>query len=335
MAMFVEAIESILEDHCTPAVIREIERGDSPAPLWNAVAESGFLELLTPEDCGGAGLALPAVYPVVECLGRFAVPVPLAQTIFARALLVGHETPDGMITFASGYEATSDGAVESALSPYGDNADVVLLELNGDLQVRQCADATRTAIGLRGSQGATLRWERGSRPDAVIPGAGPALRWCAALIHAALLAGAMNRVLAMSLQYANDRTQFGRPIGKFQAIQQQLAVMAEEVAAANIAAELGFRTDGVLPDPMLAAIAKARTSEAVVTVAATAHALHGAIGVTEEYDLQLFTRRMHEWRMAHGSEFYWNSVVGDALLESGHTIGDFVRVPMGSLVQMV
>jgi acyl-CoA dehydrogenase len=151
------------------------------------------------------------------------------------------------------------------------------------------------------------------------------LRACAAIVNAARLAGAMNRVLDMSLQYANDRSQFGKPIGKFQAIQQQLAVMAEHVAAANMAAELGFRAYSGLPEPLRAAIAKARTSEAVTPVAATAHALHGAMGVTEEYDLQLFTRRMHEWRMAHGAEHEWNRLVGEALLASGQTIGDFVR----------
>ncbi|MCY1547718.1 hypothetical protein D9M68_837880 [compost metagenome] len=51
-------------------------------------------------------------------------------------------------------------------------------------------------------------------------------------------------------------------------------------------------------------------------VASTAHALHGAIGVTEEFDLQLYSRRLHEWRMADGSETYWNRIVGEALLGS-------------------
>lgn len=135
----------------------------------------------------------------------------------------------------------------------------------------------------------------------------------------------MNRVFAMTLQYANDRSQFGKPIGKFQAIQQQLAVMAEQVAAATVAAELGFDAAGTVPDSLRAAMAKARTSEAVTSIAATAHAVHGAIGVTQEYDLQLFTRRMHEWRIAHGSEQYWNRAIGETLLASGSSVSDFAR----------
>jgi Putative acyl-CoA dehydrogenase len=102
--------------------------------------------------------------------------------------------------------------------------------------------------------------------------------------------------------------------------------MAQHVAAAGIAAELAFAGDGPFPARMPVAIAKARTSMAVPLVAAAAHALHGAIGVTEEYDLQLYTRRLHEWRMADGSEAYWNRLAGQALLAQPQTtITDFVR----------
>jgi alkylation response protein AidB-like acyl-CoA dehydrogenase len=130
----------------------------------------------------------------------------------------------------------------------------------------------------------------------------------------------------MTMQYANDRIQFGKSIGKFQAIQHQMSVMAEHVAASATAAEAAFGTDASTPSLLAAAIAKSRTSEASVLVASIAHAVHGAIGVTEEFDLQLLTRRMHEWRMAHGSEAYWNLIVGRSVFESElPTVTDFVR----------
>jgi alkylation response protein AidB-like acyl-CoA dehydrogenase len=72
-------------------------------------------------------------------------------------------------------------------------------------------------------------------------------------------------------------------------------------------------------------MAKSRTSEAAVLVASIAHALHGAIGITEEYDLQLLTRRLHEWRIAHGSEAHWNAWIGHSVLASNRSIADFVR----------
>ena len=147
-------------------------------------------------------------------------------------------------------------------------------------------------------------------------GAKPDLEMTACLA-AAQMVGAMQRVLEKTLQFANDRHQFGRPLGKFQAIQHQLAVMAEQVLAARMAAQIGCSADaGNQPDRMNAAIAKARASEAAVEVTALAHSIHGAIGFTADHDLQLFTRRLHAWRLQAGSESYWHEVLGQAVLNS-------------------
>jgi acyl-CoA dehydrogenase len=130
------------------------------------------------------------------------------------------------------------------------------------------------------------------------------------------------------VDYANQREQFGRSIGKFQAIQHQLALLAEHVAASRMAAAIGCSGSGSSPWPLplRAALAKARTSEAAALAAHIAHAVHGAIGVTAEFDLQLFTRRLHEWRAAFGAETHWNRVLGRALLAE-HKLStlDFMR----------
>lgn len=150
----------------------------------------------------------------------------------------------------------------------------------------------------------------------------------AAVVTAAQMVGALERVLELSVAFANQRVQFGRPIGKFQAIQHQLAVMAEQVASARMAAQIGCqgRSQGWVPDRLRAAVAKSRTSEAAGIVAPMAHAIHGAIGITAELDLQLYTRRLHAWRVEHGSELAWNRVLGEAVLASGQPLVlDFMR----------
>lgn len=152
----------------------------------------------------------------------------------------------------------------------------------------------------------TVQRASGTKPD---------LEMMACLI-AAQMAGAMQRVLEMTLQFANDRQQFGRPLGKFQAIQHQLAVMAEQVLAARMAAQIGCSASGGRPDLINVSIAKARASEAAVEVTAIAHSIHGAIGFTADYDLQLFTRRLNAWRLQAGSESYWHEVLGQAVLNS-------------------
>ncbi|MBX9611137.1 MAG: acyl-CoA dehydrogenase [Burkholderiales bacterium] len=323
--MFTQAIENILKDQCTPAVVRAIEAGGSTAALWQALQGAGFLELLASEDAGGAGLPLADLFPILSSFGRYTVPVPVAQTIVARALLGSQfAMPNGMITLAAALRREASGAIVCSLTPYGRVADFVLAR-DGDALLLLPADAARReATGVHGSLAASLRW-----PDehvaTRVPGAGPLLPAFAAALHAALLSGAMTRVFEMTLQYCNDRIQFGKTLGKFQAVQHQLSVMAEHVAAASMAAEAAFHTDAAAPSLLAAAMAKSRTSEAAVLVASIAHALHGAIGVAEEYDLQLLTRRLHEWRLAHGSEAHWNVLIGNSVLASDTSIADFVR----------
>ena len=145
-----------------------------------------------------------------------------------------------------------------------------------------------------------------------------------ALISATLMAGAMQRVLDATLVYANERAQFGKPIGKFQAVQQQLAVMAEQVFAARMAAQIGCSGDGIVPQPQRAALAKARAGEAAEKVVAIAHAVHGAIGATAEYDLQLYTRRLQEWRADFGAAPYWHAQLGQALIAAGEATLPFM-----------
>ena len=92
------------------------------------------------------------------------------------------------------------------------------------------------------------------------------------------------------------------------------------------AAEAAFATGDRLPGAAACAVAKARTSEAAQLIASIAHAVHGAIGITEEYDLQLSTRRLHEWRVAHGSEAWWHRRVGEFFIQSDAPLAaDFVR----------
>ncbi|HEY4067785.1 MAG TPA: acyl-CoA dehydrogenase family protein [Burkholderiaceae bacterium] len=144
-------------------------------------------------------------------------------------------------------------------------------------------------------------------------------------LHAALcaaqIAGAVERVLEMSLEHAKQRVQFGKPVGSFQAVQHQLSAMAEQACAARIAAQLCFASDTHLPDRRLAAIAMVAAGEAAEVVAAGGHAVHGAIGISAEFDLQLYTRRLREWRVEAGSPAYWSRQVGRAWWSGPQALG--------------
>lgn len=318
--MFADAVEKILIDHCTPAVVRAIERGASPTRLWSTLSDAGFLDLMTVE-----GVTLDSLFPIFTSLGRYAVPVPVGQTIAARALLAGGSVPDGLVTLSGCGRREADGSVTAPMTAFGLLSDIALVSVGSELLVCDVRLATRVPCGGRGSLCASLTWRKDDVP-ASISARGADVRAFNAALHAAAMAGSMERVFSMTLAYCNDRVQFGKAIGKFQAVQHQLSVMAEQVAAAGIAAERAFCSTSQVPELLPAAMAKARASMAAPLVAAAAHALHGAIGITEEFDLQLYSRRLHEWRVIEGAETYWNRSIGETVLsQSQHSIVDFVR----------
>ncbi|TWG85630.1 acyl-CoA dehydrogenase [Cupriavidus gilardii J11] len=306
-----DALEAILRDHCSPATVRDIDEGGSADALWRSMAESGFVDCLLPEDADGAALSLREATAILHVLGAFAMPLPVGQTMVARSLLdaAGQAVPDGPIALAG----FADGAT-SALIADGRHAAWYLVQLDDRCQLlpRDSGLVQHTGVHADGA----VWLARPSIPaDRTFTLPAGTLRYLGACVHAAHLAGAMERILVLTLQYANDREQFGRPIGKFQAIQHQVSEMAEHVAAARMAAQLACDTDGIQPHPLRVAIGKLRTSEAVTPVAAIAHAVHGAIGMTHEYDLQLYTRRLHAWRVADGSEQWWAEVIGAAAVD--------------------
>jgi acyl-CoA dehydrogenase len=127
----------------------------------------------------------------------------------------------------------------------------------------------------------------------------------------------MRRALDLSVQYAGERQQFGKPIGKFQAIQQMLADAAGQLAAAEAAcARAAAEWDGA-DFAFFAGVAKARAGEAAGRVAEICHQAHGAIGFTQEHSLHFFTRRLWSWRDEYGNETYWQSSIGQSVCGAG------------------
>ncbi len=296
----------------TPEAIRAVEDSASPGELWRTLDDSGFADALLPEAAGGAGLDLAQAFPLVLAAGEYCVPLPFAETMVARSMLAAHgaDVPAGAAIVLAG---------PSAIIPCGRLAGYALVDRDGV--------PTLVAAGGSGSDlfrtGAATELDEGE-VLATLPRDPDAVLLAAAAVSAALMAGAMARVLEMSLRYAGERQQFGRSLGKFQAIQQQLAVLAEQVLSTQVAARSAFT--GSAFDPIRVAAAKCRANEAATQVCNIAHAIHGAIGVTAEFDLQLYTRRIKQWQLAFGSESYWGARLGQArIAAAAGTTADFLR----------
>ena len=138
-----------------------------------------------------------------------------------------------------------------------------------------------------------------------------------AMLLAAKMAGALQGALDLSIEYTRQRQQFGKPLAGFQAIQQQLAVFAEETAAANMAAAAAFRAADRGDAEFEIACAKLRANQAARIATGIAHQVHGAMGFTAEYRLQHLTRRLWTWGSEHGNERHWADRIGARIAARG------------------
>jgi hypothetical protein len=312
-------------DLVTQEVSADAERGAWPDRLWRAVEEAGYPDVLAD---GAAGIVEAAT--IVGAAGHHAAPIPLAEAMLARwlcaacgvaaptgALTIGPVEPEDRLDIAEGAVSGHAGYI-----PWGRAAAAVVLIAGNALLVVPQGAATFTP-------GKNLAGEPRDHLGAVEPGGRSAplpdaidlrlVQRFGALLRAAQMAGAMEATLALSTRYANDRVQFGRPIAKFQAIQQQLALLAEQAAAASVAVEsaaIAVAADRP-PAALAVAAAKIRAGEAAGKVAEIAHQVHGAIGFTHEHSLHRLIRRLWSWRDEFGTETHWSRELGRAVMAAG------------------
>ncbi|MXO76016.1 hypothetical protein GRI40_12395 [Altererythrobacter aerius] len=140
----------------------------------------------------------------------------------------------------------------------------------------------------------------------------------AALARAKQMAGALDAILSMTVAHVQERSQFGRPLAGFQAVQHQLAVLGGEVAAGRAAADHAIAriAEGATGDAatLPIGVARVRVGEAASRAAAIAHQLHGAIGYTREHRLHRYTTALWAWRDQFGTQTYWSRAVGRLVL---------------------
>lgn len=313
------------------------EDGDWPADAWQQLVDTGLPQATLAESAGGTGLAIDEALPLLELTGYYALPLPLAESTIAnhclrRAGLTGSDEPCTLASPLSRNALVLERAedrwyVSGQLRriPFGRHAHWVVAEVQTNDGARLLRIPARDFewqidSNLAGEPRDTVCLERLALADehvANLNDDGPSLLALAAAARSLQMAGAMRRILEMSVQYANERVQFGRPIGKFQAVQQQLAAMAGEVAAAGAAADNAVEQIGRREAVFAIAVAKARVGEAAGTVAAIGHQVHAAIGFTREHTLQYRTRRLWSWRDEFGNEAYWQRQLGALAADHG------------------
>ncbi len=321
-----ESADKLFAGFAEPALLRRVEAGEDAHEVWSAIEAMGFEQIFA----GASDDPWRDACVVLKACGRHVLPAPLPETLMAGALiaLAGLEPVAGAVTLGAPHNTelaladAGDLTGRTSHLPWGRLSRHAVLPMMDQLMIVPLDEKTQSDRSI-GREPRDTQVFVSVTPVANGPLSSEIVTACGALMRSAQMAGAIEAVLAMTVQYARDRQQFGKPIGSFQAIQHQLAVLAGHAAAATRAVDAAFdavaASNGEAEVILFeAAVAKIRTSEAASAAASIAHQTHGAIGFTDEHKLHYFTRRLWSWRSEFGSAAWWSERLGRQVAAAGN-----------------
>lgn len=324
--LMLRSLDRLVEDTLDPSARAAADGGGAfPHELWSALEAQGMTAV---GEIAEGDLGYADAMALVRRAAYHTLPVPLGETVVARRLLAraGLDIPEGAITVAPPAAADAislaagGGLTGSAAAvPWGRDVAHLVMAAGDRLVLADTTGAVaRQDVSTAGEPRDALDLARARvLASAPLPDASSVVEAEGALLRAVQMAGALACVLDLTLAWAAERVQFGRPIAKFQAIQHLMAQLAAEAAAAGAAADLAVDASVTTPDRFAIGIAKARTGEAAGKAAAIAHQVFGAMGFTREHALHHATRRLWSWRDEFGAEVYWQTEIGRAVAAKG------------------
>ena len=320
-----DAARDLLDGRCAMTVVRAAmeRRGTHDPELWQAMVDQGWCGIAVPESAGGVGLGWVEAVLLVEEVGAHVAPAPIVSQLVAIGFLIDGPWGPGMLEGRSiaAVSADLDAPVPDApeadvvVAAHGD--ELVMIELEDRPEVVDAMDLTRP-----------LGWVVTDRsPLVTIGDARDKERFVdlGAVAYSAELLGIAQRVLDLSVDYAKERVQFGRPIGSFQAVKHRCADMLVDVEGMRSAVWwAAWCVSAGHPDASVAAsTAKTWCSEAAMRVCSSALQVHGGVGFTWEHDLHLYLKRAHVDSLAFGTASWHRDRLARLLrgrVEAGHSV---------------
>lgn len=333
-----ELADDIFSTHTEPVL--DIQQPGLPydGALWESLAGSGLTLLSTPEERGGTGAGFPELAVVLESAGCHAAPVPIVEhDLLASWLLGAAALPlrHSVLTAAACDEPLDGTHLRARLErvPWAADAEAIVIAGHGFVALvpRDSATIDRHA-DIAGQPTGTVTIDLALSPDQLHQVDGTltselALRgaWARAL----QTCGALARALQLAIKHARERSQFGRPIAKFQAVQALLSEAAGVLSLAKTAAD--FATSVVTTQGFdsaagrfAVAVAKIEAARAATVVSRNVHQVHGAIGFTLDHRLRHFTTRALAWRSEFGSQRSWQQMLGQFVTDQPGSVWEVV-----------
>ncbi|WP_255799538.1 acyl-CoA dehydrogenase family protein [Mycobacteroides abscessus] len=296
------------------------------AGLWDRLADLGLVRLTGAEACGGSGASWYEAAELLTASVRHAVRIPLAEHDLLACWLLN---ANGM---------TSDSAVRTVCqfdphgvavhAPWADGVDhlvAIWRTTNGYRMADSSIGMFKIATGFNvaGEPRNRVVTDLATLQAVPVPAELVAtLQLKSALVRSIQVCAALERILELSIEHATLRLQFGRPLSRFQTVQNLIADMAAESALSRAATEsaltVAVNSEWSAPNlDFLVAVARSCAGHASSVLVRNAHQVHGAIGTTREHPLHEFTRAALAWRSEFGSVQQWDQQVTDAALRVG------------------
>ncbi|AWB32730.1 acyl-CoA dehydrogenase family protein [Orrella marina] len=331
----------ILSDYCDTHVLEKCTAGHWPQALWDALQKSGLTDAVKPDSTGNELLDWETLSVLISLAGEFAAPIPWVETLLAQRhfTFAGLAFPDGPLSISNNIPGVALPTLTSTKSGWRVNGRISRIgwghraaAIAVPVQYQQGTALVRLEPAILSADSISPSFNVADEPkDAITLSSVNVSSDCVSLSYKPVnnllaegslarslqMVAAMRKVLDLTLQYSKDRVQFGRPIAKFQAIQHLVAVQASHTAAASAAALAATFAAKQGPAMFEIAAAKVRTGEAAGLAARTAHQVHGAMGITKEYSLHFWTRRLFAWRDEFGNEAQWADALGKIALHAG------------------
>ena len=252
---FRETMERILRDAMANTTMGVSAPRELPALLFSALAENGILAMLATEEAGGIGASLSETMAIMRAAGDAAAPGPLLETILANSLLgeAGRPLVNGPVTLALLPDGLPQNGAPLVLQlPWAGLVETILLVApteNGTI-IAETSPSTWHISANEDAAGEPS--DIISAPTDVMAGyftidlSFDEILRRASILRAGQMLGAMEWAYRRSVEYAMERQQFGREIGKFQVVQQMLADLADHVLAATVLLEAAAESNSLM-----------------------------------------------------------------------------------------
>jgi acyl-CoA dehydrogenase len=333
--LLLAAFEKLVTEHYTLDEIRRARGGSWLERGWAAIVDMGLPLALVSQDRDGFGLPSQIAFAVARLAAENAIDAPVAETMlanrrFGEAGLALACEPIALVPVEAGIRIASTNSGHTLRGSAPRVADgrhvagfaVEALDDAGELWVAhvptQVVTIAANGLNIASMARDAVSFDCDLDRELAAPGGDPLMQLEGATLRASQCVGALGAALRLTLGHVGQRRQFGQSLASFQAVQQEMARFAAQVASATGAADLAVNA---LPDRAIAdlavAAARLRIGEATGFAAAVAHQLHGAIGFTQEHPLHLFTSCALAWRDEFGLHREWARLLGRRALSAG------------------